>query len=102
MSKPDPAAVAPDRPAPACDAAAWVDLAPMPACAIDASGRIVFANQAMARCLAAEPERLAGAELAAWATGQSALAGLLAQDDEAVGEFGFRAGDADERRLALS
>jgi PAS domain S-box-containing protein len=102
MTKRDPAASL-DRPAtPRGDAAAWVDLAPTPALAIDAGGRIVAANSAMASCLAATVPELMGAELTRWATDRDAVAGFFAQDTELSGEFSFRGGNESERRLALS
>jgi PAS domain S-box-containing protein len=74
----------------------------LPAMALDAEGRVVAANEALARCFACAPERLEGTELASWAADPAALRQFLRERPGAPREFGFRAADGGARWLALS
>jgi PAS domain S-box-containing protein len=84
------------------EAMGWVRDAPSPAAAVDAGGRIVAANAAIAQCLGANPQQLEGKRLLDWATDEEALAAFFAPGGEAGGEFGFHTTGGDERRLILS
>jgi PAS domain S-box-containing protein len=74
----------------------------LPAMVLDSEGRIVAANEAVARCFACAPEGLVGTELASWAADPAALRQFLREPPGAPGEFGFRAADGSARWLALS
>ena len=72
------------------------------ALALNTRGRVLAANDAMARCLAASVAQLIGTEFAAWAFDPAAVRNFLCEGSGSSAEFRFRAGDGQERWLALS
>jgi signal transduction histidine kinase len=80
----------------------WVELSPTPALALDAEGRIIAANAAIARCLGYARGELLATELTAWACDAAALRAFIETGAETPGEFCLRAADGGKRWLAMS
>jgi PAS domain S-box-containing protein len=79
-----------------------IDRLGVPAAILDAEGRLVAVNDALAACLAAAPTNLTGADLAALAVDPAACRAFLADPPPGPVEMRLRAADGTLRRLALS
>jgi PAS domain S-box-containing protein len=87
---------------PSRESLSLIDRIAAPALVIDADGRIVAANTALARVLGVGVAAMRGSAVADWLTDASPLAAFLGNPFGAQGEFSWRGGDSAEHRLALT